>query len=232
LNEKGKQRAAITSYNSAIQIEPKYIDAWISKGMTLDNLGRYEEAINCYDRIIQIEKDSGASDSFRDATIKKGRVLRELYRYDQSVECYDGLARYNDTLALSEKGITLAYQKKYDQAMQCFNETLARTSDHKDEDSYVRAEINTGIAYLFLKNPSSALACFDEAIRSGKSYNSIWMAWFCKGVVLENQGQSDEAKRAFKEATNLRMKGVQEKSKLDGIEGRIRGFLDLLRRII
>ena len=232
LKDKGELRASIASYDKALQINPKYIEAWSSKGMTLENLGRYEEAINCYDRIIQIEKDSGASDSLRDATINKGRVLRELYRYDESIDCYDGLARYNDTLALSEKGITLAYQKKYDKAMQCFNETLNRTKAHQDEDSNVRAEINKGVAFLFLKNPSSALDCFNEAIKSGKSYDRIWTAWFCKGVVLENLGHSDEAERAFQEAANLRMKGIQEKSQLSGIEERIRGLFDLLRRVI
>jgi tetratricopeptide (TPR) repeat protein len=232
LKEKGKLRASIASYDRAIQINPKYIEAWNSKGVTLENLGRYEEAINCYERIVQIEKDSGASDSLRDATINKGRVLRELYRYDESIECYDGLARYNDTLALSEKGITLAYQGNYEKAMQCFNQTLARTKAHQDEDSYVRAEINKGIAFLLLKNPSSARACFDEAIKSGKSYDKIWTAWFCKGVVLKNLGHNDEAKRAFQEAANLRMKGIKERSRLRGIGERIRGFFNLLGRAI
>ncbi|TFH54360.1 MAG: tetratricopeptide repeat protein [Methanothrix sp.] len=232
LREEGKLRASIASYNRALQINPKYIDAWNSKGMTLENLGRYEEAINCYDRIIQIEKDSGASDSLRDATISKGRVLRELYRYDESIECYDRLARYNDTLALSEKGITLAYQKKYDKAMQCFNEALNRTKDHQDDDSYIRAEIYMGIAFLFLNNSSSALGCFDEATKSGKSYDRIWTAWFCKAVVLKNLGHTDEAERAFQEAANLRMKGIQKKSQFHGFEERIRGLYDILRRTI
>ena len=33
------------SYDEAIKIDPKFEDAWVSKGKTLNNLGEYEDAM-------------------------------------------------------------------------------------------------------------------------------------------------------------------------------------------
>ncbi len=233
LKKKGKLRASIASYDMALQINPRYILAWNSRGISLNGLGRYEEAINCFDWIIEIEniKDSGASESLREATMNKGEALRQIYRYSEALECYDELARFNDTLALSEKGVCLAYLKRYDEAMQCFNETVARTKALKNDNSYIRAEINMGIAFLLQKDPDSALACFDEAISYGKGYDKIWTAWFCKGVALESLDRKEVASGAFHEAASLRIREFRERSKLQAAQEQIKGFLDIFWRI-
>ena len=37
------------SYDKATKINPNDASAWYNKGIALDNLGRYEEAIECFD---------------------------------------------------------------------------------------------------------------------------------------------------------------------------------------
>ena len=40
-----------------LEIDPKHGDAWNSKGVALDNLGKYENAIKSYEEAIRIKPD-------------------------------------------------------------------------------------------------------------------------------------------------------------------------------
>jgi tetratricopeptide (TPR) repeat protein len=43
------------NFNKATQIEPKNIDAWLNKALTLYNMRKYQEAKECYDTVLKID---------------------------------------------------------------------------------------------------------------------------------------------------------------------------------
>ena len=45
---------ALQSYDKALELNPYYVYAWSSKGNALSNLGRYKEAIDCYDSSFEV----------------------------------------------------------------------------------------------------------------------------------------------------------------------------------
>jgi len=45
---------ALECYKKAIDIDPNDKDAWVNKGVTLNNLGRYEEAITALKKALRI----------------------------------------------------------------------------------------------------------------------------------------------------------------------------------
>lgn len=47
-------RAAIANYDKALELYPEYADAWIRKGITLFNDGRYLEAEECLTRAVKL----------------------------------------------------------------------------------------------------------------------------------------------------------------------------------
>jgi len=58
-----------------LEIDDKYVDAWNNKGITLQNLGKNEEAIRCYDKALEIDpKDV-------DAWYNKGLSLNNLGKH-------------------------------------------------------------------------------------------------------------------------------------------------------
>ena len=47
-------RAALANYDKALELYPEYADAWIRKGITLFNDGRYIEAEECLTRAVKL----------------------------------------------------------------------------------------------------------------------------------------------------------------------------------
>ncbi|NJN74682.1 MAG: tetratricopeptide repeat protein, partial [Limnothrix sp. RL_2_0] len=57
---------AIASYDQAIKIQPDYYQAWLNRGINLDNLSKYEEAIASFDQALEIKPDYQSAKEARD----------------------------------------------------------------------------------------------------------------------------------------------------------------------
>jgi pentatricopeptide repeat protein len=57
--------------------------AWFYKGVTLDKLGRHEEGLACYDRVIDINPFHAK------AWFNKGATLGNLGRYREALACFE-----------------------------------------------------------------------------------------------------------------------------------------------
>jgi tetratricopeptide (TPR) repeat protein len=64
-------------------------DAYINKGLSLYYLGNNDEAIECYDKALEINPQNA------DAYYKKGLSLYYLGNNDEAIECYDKALEIN-----------------------------------------------------------------------------------------------------------------------------------------
>lgn len=55
LDNMGKHREAITSYDKALEIEPKNRQVWICKGTALTKLHKWDDAEKCFDKAKELE---------------------------------------------------------------------------------------------------------------------------------------------------------------------------------
>ena len=62
-----------------LEINPDFTNALYNKGVTLSNLGKYEEAITWLDRSLEINPN------FVDAMYNKADALGELGKYEESL---------------------------------------------------------------------------------------------------------------------------------------------------
>ena len=74
---------ALISYDKALKLDPRSVDALNGKGLILNQLGKYEEAITWFDKALEINPD------FIDAMYNKADALGELGRYEESLEWTD-----------------------------------------------------------------------------------------------------------------------------------------------
>ena len=130
---------------------------WLIKGINLKKLGKYDEAIKCYDEAIRINPDDA------DIWKSKGITLKKLGKYDEAIKCYDEAIKINpfavDAGVWYNKGISLNKLGKYDEEIKCYDEAI------RINPEYDNAWYNKGIALTDLERYEEAIKCYDEAVR-------------------------------------------------------------------
>ena len=93
---------------------------WFKEGNALSDLGKFQEAIECYDKAIEINPDDA------EAYYNKGNTLYNLGEYQQAIECYDKAIEINPdgVEAYNNKGNTLYKLGEYQQAIECYNKAI------------------------------------------------------------------------------------------------------------
>ena len=102
------------------QNDAQIVLALTEKAKIYRGLGKYEKAIECYDK--QIEIDS--SDNF--AFLFKGNMLSILGKYEEAIECYDKSILIDSEYhsPYMSKGFSLLELNKFDDAVKCFDKAL------------------------------------------------------------------------------------------------------------
>lgn len=176
---------------------------WNEKGMALSSTRRYKEAIECYDKAIEIDPD----DEW--AWHNKGLALSDLGIYDEAIQCYNKAIDIDKDFvdAWTDKGGALFTLARYDEANECYDKAI--NIDPND----VVARINKGNTLLARAQYDEALVCYDKAIELDKELEwastSIVWAWNNKGNVLNKVGRHEEATQCHKKAVEDSKKAME-----------------------
>ena len=103
--------------NRGNRIKRDMVEKWVKNGGTLVTLGRYEEAIGCCDKVLEIDPSVGP------VWYNKGVALTGLERFDEAVGCYDKALEIDPLIALVwyHKTDALHNLKRYVEAQVCLN---------------------------------------------------------------------------------------------------------------
>ena len=111
---------AIAYFDRALEINPKFEDAFFNKGVIFGYLNKPEEAIECYNEVLKINpKDE-------EALFNNGVVFGYLKKHKKALEYFDKIIYFNskNEKAWCEKGRVLALMGKYNEAIKCLNKAL------------------------------------------------------------------------------------------------------------
>ncbi|MFC1716750.1 tetratricopeptide repeat protein [Candidatus Poribacteria bacterium] len=88
-----------------------------NKGTGLYDMGRYEEAIECFDKAIAIAPNHSVAWS------DKGMALSNIGRYEEAIECFDKAIEIapNYSVAWSNKVLALSSMGRYEEVIECLN---------------------------------------------------------------------------------------------------------------
>ena len=99
-------KEAIECYDKAIEINPKFNEAYNNKGNTLYRLNYFKEAIECYDKAIEINPESS------EAYYNKGVILSYIGRFEEAIECYNEIINNKKYYYFSYR-LFFSFQKLY-----------------------------------------------------------------------------------------------------------------------
>jgi tetratricopeptide (TPR) repeat protein len=176
----GRREEAISCYDQALALDPRYATAWSNKGKALAELGRREEAISCYDQALALDPRHAA------AWNNKGSALCNLGRREEAISCYDQALAIDprDAAAWDNKGNALADLGRHAEAISCYDQALA--VDPRDAVTLN----NKGLALADAGRREEAISCHDQALAIDPRQAT---AWSNKGLALNALGRRDEA---------------------------------------
>ena len=151
----GKIEKAITAYQTAIQLEPNFADAYGGLGVIYWRTGNLTAAIRHCQKAIKIAPEN----------IEFHQNLTQIYwqqgMYDRAAIGYRIILALNpsDENALHRLGIILLSKQEYDEAVSCFHKVLQRNPNN------ALAHGALGTAYYKLGEAGPAIREFKEVLR-------------------------------------------------------------------
>jgi tetratricopeptide (TPR) repeat protein len=191
---------------------------WNNKGSSLDNLGRREEAIHCYEVALRLdpnlvpawlnkgislfaarqpkealacyERGLKVDPKSERLWSNKGVVLKSLGETQEAVVCYDRALQYNPRYpnAWVNKGVALKAQGRSVEALECYDHALGLNPGD------VNAWTNKGNVLFALGRYVEALAAYDSALALD---SNLGLTWLNKGIALGTLARYEEALQCY-----------------------------------
>lgn len=115
--------AAIKWFNAVLKEEPNSAGVWVDKGRTLIELKRFEEAIVCFDKALDLKSKINEPKAW----VGKASALLYSEKYQEALACFNNSLEIDpgNVRAWGGKGLLLLDEmEKYPEALACFNEVL------------------------------------------------------------------------------------------------------------
>ena len=164
---------------------------WNNKGISLRNISRYQEAIDCYDRAIKIDPMNAGAWS------NKGVALDGIGKFQEAIDCYEKALKINPSHAGAwlNKGMALRSLCRYQEEMECYSRTLSINP------SLAAAWHNKAVCLEeHLGKFQEAIRCYDKALEIDPSSDQTW---YKKGVLFSKLEKVNEALQSFNRVLDI-----------------------------
>ncbi|MFN6571296.1 tetratricopeptide repeat protein [Dendronalium sp. ChiSLP03b] len=187
------QRATKQAEQIQTSIYPEFSSSlFFNLGNALVNLGRYEEAINNYDKALAIKDD------LPEAWSNCGAALLNLGRYEEAINNCDKALAIKDNFLEPwfNRGGALLSLGHYEEALASYDKALAIKND------FSLAWHNRGLALNNLGRYEEAITNYDKALAIKNDYSE---AWNNRGNVMANLGRHEEAIANYDKALKIQL---------------------------
>jgi tetratricopeptide (TPR) repeat protein len=186
----GHPAEALTCFERALEINPRYPQVWSNKGVELAHLGRPDEALTCFERALEINPRDAK------AWYNKGVELADLGRHGEALTCYERALEIDPRYpaAWCNKGVALADLGHAAEALTCFERAL------EINPRLAEAWYNKGLALADLGGHDEALTCYERALEINPR---LAEAWYNKGLALARLGRPEEALTCYERALEI-----------------------------
>ena len=190
LMRQGKDQEALVHYMKALEINPKYADAYYNLGTLLARQGKDQEAMVHFVKALQIRPDKAEFHN------DLGVLLAKQGKMQDAVSHFTEVLRINPTYskAYFNLGISLLNQGRNQEAASYFNEALRiNPKDPKVHNSL-------GVAMVRQGKIQEAIAHYSQALQLNRDYAD---AYYNLGSLLTYQGKDQEAMTQYTEVLRI-----------------------------
>ena len=217
-------RTEIAFWSDAVAKFPNDPQAHDSLAVALCEEGRLPEAIDHFQRALQLKPDfAEAHNDLGVVLMQRGRLREAMGHYEQALRLkpYDPKAHYNLGVALWQTGRMTEAMQQWDQAVQLKSDyaeahnslgnafmrqgRVPKAIEHYEQAVSAQPDSaethnNLGAALVKQDRLTEAIAQFQEALRIRPDYAK---ALYNLGVALEQTGKVDEAIRHYEQALRI-----------------------------
>jgi len=173
-----------------LAIDRNHISALSNRGNSLNELRRFQDAIDSCDRALALNPN------FLEACIPRGAAFLECHRYSDALESYERAIKLNANHATGWIGCGNALSKlgRCDDALLAYGKALAIKSDAAD------AWLGRGNVFYDIKRHDEALAAYDKALSIKPDLAGAWLG---RGNVCADQKRYEDAYAAYDKAVSI-----------------------------
>ena len=188
--DKGEFDRAITDYNEAIRIDPKYASAYHNRANAWKEMGEYDRGIADLDEAIRLSPDAVHYNSRGFIRIKKGE-------YDRAIADFTDAIRLNPRFAIPYANRGEAWRLKGDLDRALVDQDRAIALDPKGTFIYIAR----GDTLRYKGDFVRAIADYERALRTRPDYIPAFTGL---GLTYEKIGDLARARVKFEQATTSR----------------------------
>jgi len=186
----GQFPQAISDFNRAIELNPKYALAYCNRGHAYDGLGQLTQAISDYNKAIELNQKEAL------AYINRGNAYRKLGQLTQAISDYTKTIELNpkDALAYYNRGNAYDNLGQLTQAISDYNKAIELNP------KYALAYNNRGVTYRKLGQFTQAISDYTKTIELDPKYAG---AYCNRGVAYVSLQKLVKAKKDLLKAVEL-----------------------------
>jgi protein O-mannosyl-transferase len=173
-------QSKISIWDSAVVARQNNPRAWFNLGSALKDVGRNDEAMQCYARTLQILPSYAPAHYSLATLLMDADDLPQAIKYLQSAIQLDP----SDPASHAQLGKAYLYTNQYQQAENALNQAIDL------DPSYARAHEYLGLLHVIRKDYDAAAACFRDAIKADPR---LFSAHQNLAAVLLQSGQTTQA---------------------------------------
>ena len=181
---------AIKSFNTAIEYDPRFSEAYYNLGNVFNEIQDFNAAINYYEKAIILDEGNvKAYNNLGSSLLSLGKVKEAIASFKRALSIYSSYAE-----AYYNLGNAYSVENEYDLAIKSFRSALAINPNH------VKAYVNLAISYKSIGNVKKAEASLVKAMEIDQT-NVV--ALNILGVLYSNTQRNELAINIFERILSI-----------------------------
>lgn len=186
-----KYKEAITTFDTVLELSPKFVEAYLNRGASFLKLGDYSNALEDFESALKLKPN------YADAWSNKGAVFEQQGQYEEALLAFNKAIKYqpNNHKGWYSRGYSLLHLTRFADSIIAIEQSIELQSQNYD------AWLNLGSAKTCLHSYLEALDAYESAITIEPNRSDAWLG---KGLSLIFLERYDDAIAAYTHAIELK----------------------------